>query len=375
MDQISNVVIGWTLKPLGMACEVLDKFRKPITKKDRVSGPYPYYGATGILDYVENFIFDERLVLIGEDGAKWGAGENTAFIVEGQYWVNNHAHVVRTDPDMLLDKWITYYLNGSNLSAFITGLTVPKLNQGKLKEIPIPLPPLSEQKRIVATLDKAFAAIDKSIANTEKNLVNARELFESYLNDVFAEKGDGWEETNIKDQFILQRGFDITKKQQIYGTIPVVSSGGIKSHHNTAKAIAPGVVIGRKGSLGTAYYLEEDYWPHDTTLWVKDFIGNNPKLVYYFLKGLDVKGLDSGTANPSLNRNNVHALNVFWPPRQRQKHLVQKIDEMMAKSQHLQSIYQQKLKNLKDLKQSILQKAFAGELTTDPDMVSDQLEN
>ena len=78
---------------LGDVCDVLDSHRKPITKKDRIAGDIPYYGATGIVDYVKDYIFDERLVLLGEDGAKWGAGEPSAFLVEGKTWVNNHAHV------------------------------------------------------------------------------------------------------------------------------------------------------------------------------------------------------------------------------------------------------------------------------------------
>ena len=86
---------NWQTHKLGELCEVLDSKRKPITKRNRVSGEYPYYGATGILDYVADYIFDEKLILIGEDGAKWGSGENSAFSAEGQYWVNNHAHVIR----------------------------------------------------------------------------------------------------------------------------------------------------------------------------------------------------------------------------------------------------------------------------------------
>src|ERR1700733_333882 len=135
------------VEPLGSLCDILDSRRKPVTKRDRISGEYPYYGATGIVDYVEHYIFDEPLVLVGEDGAKWEAGENTAFPVDGRCWINNHAHVLRPHRDSVLDKWIIYYLNASDLSPFITGLTVPKLNQEKLREIPIPLPPLPEQKR------------------------------------------------------------------------------------------------------------------------------------------------------------------------------------------------------------------------------------
>src|SRR5690606_40632686 len=86
-----NLQHGWEIKKLGEVVDVLDNLRKPITKRDRVEGEYPYYGATGILSYVHNYIFSEKLVLIGEDGAKWASGDNTSFIAEGKYWVNNHA--------------------------------------------------------------------------------------------------------------------------------------------------------------------------------------------------------------------------------------------------------------------------------------------
>lgn len=128
--------------------------------------------------------------------------------------------------------------------------------------------------------------------------------------------GSEWLDTTIGEQVLLQRGSDITKAQQRPGRIPVVSSGGISSYHDTALHEAPGVVLGRKGTLGTVFYLQEDYWPHDTTLWVKDFKSNYPRFVYYFFNWIsdDLLLLDNGTANPSLNRNHVHPLRVSWPP-------------------------------------------------------------
>jgi type I restriction enzyme M protein len=138
---------------LGEVVDILDSLRRPITKSDRKPGPYPYYGATGVLDHVEGFLFDEPLVLVGEDGAKWGAGENSAFPVEGKVWVNNHAHVLRPKRDRLLDRFLIEILNEADLIPFITGVTVPKLNQEKLRSIQIPLPPLEVQKEIVAEIE------------------------------------------------------------------------------------------------------------------------------------------------------------------------------------------------------------------------------
>lgn len=117
----------------------------------------------------------------------------------------------------------------------------------------------------------------------------------------------------IGDFLTLQRGFDITKKEQVNGQIPVISSSGIASYHNDYKVKGPGVVIGRKGTLGTVFYVKSNYWPHDTSLWVKDFKGNEPEFIYYFLKTLPLEKLDSGSANPTLNRNVVHLLDACIP--------------------------------------------------------------
>ncbi|MGP9837192.1 restriction endonuclease subunit S [Arthrobacter sp. 179] len=123
-----------------------------------------------------------------------------------------------------------------------------------------------------------------------------------------------WQTKTLGEVLNFQRGFDITRATQRAGNIPVVSSGGISSYHDTPSASGPGVVIGRKGTLGKAYYLPSDYWPHDTTLWVQDFKGSDPRFVYYFMSRFDVSWLDAGSANPTLNRNHLHPLSVSWPP-------------------------------------------------------------
>jgi len=122
-----------------------------------------------------------------------------------------------------------------------------------------------------------------------------------------------WIETTIGSVITFQRGFDITRESQQVGIVPVVSSGGIRSYHDTAAVRGPGVVIGRKGTLGGVFYLPGDYWPHDTTLWVKDFKGSLPRFVYYFMTQFRTAWLDVGSANPTLNRNHLHPLRVLWP--------------------------------------------------------------
>ena len=122
-----------------------------------------------------------------------------------------------------------------------------------------------------------------------------------------------WRTLPLGDALTFQRGFDITKDEQRDGPYPVISSSGPKTTHAEPKVGGPGVIIGRKGSLGTVYYSEGDYWPHDTTLWVKDFHGNYPKFAYYFLQTMGFERLDVGASNPSLNRNHIHTIPVRWP--------------------------------------------------------------
>jgi len=134
-----------------------------------------------------------------------------------------------------------------------------------------------------------------------------------------------WPISSIGEQATLQRGFDITRKEQREGNYPVISSGGVSSYHDEPKVKGPGVVLGRKGVVGSVYYQHSDFWPHDTTLWVKDFHGNHERFVYYFFRSIAdrLAALDVGSANPTLNRNHVHPIQVPWPPRSAQQQIVE----------------------------------------------------
>ncbi|WP_108662957.1 restriction endonuclease subunit S [Acuticoccus kandeliae] len=123
-----------------------------------------------------------------------------------------------------------------------------------------------------------------------------------------------WHERTLNELVTLQRGFDITKAEQRDGPYPVISSSGVKSTHAEYKVEGPGVIIGRKGSLGTVFYSATPFWPHDTTLWVKAFHGNDPRFCFYFLKTMGFEQYDVGASNPTLNRNHVHGLPVRIPP-------------------------------------------------------------
>ena len=150
----------WSIRPLSDVAENLDNRRVPITENVRTKGDIPYYGASGIVDYVEDYIFNEDLLCVSEDGANLTARTYPiAFPISGKTWVNNHAHVLRFD-ELATQNMVEDYLNSIDLGDFITGMAQPKLNRGMLDTIPIPLPELTERNVIAACL----SALDAQIA-------------------------------------------------------------------------------------------------------------------------------------------------------------------------------------------------------------------
>ena len=390
---------GWAVKPLGALCEILDSQRKPITKRDRKPGANPYYGATGIQDFVEGYLFDEPLVLVGEDGAKWASGENTAFAIEGKCWVNNHAHVLRPNRTLLNDNWLIHFLVHSDLSPFVSGLTVPKLNQGNLREIPIPLPPLPEQRRIVALLDEAFAGIATAKANAEKNLQNARALFESHLQSVFTERGEGWVEKTVGElveEDVLFKPFDGNhgeihpcKADYVESGVPFIMACDLQNGivdterckfipRHLADSLRVGfakdgdVLISHKGTIGRSAVVntELDYimlTPQVTSYRIKNANRLLNKFVrYYFMCPVFqhemIAGAADGATRAYIGITKQLLLRFRFPSLIEQVRIVAKLDVLDPETQRLESLYQQKLAALDALKQSLLHQAFSGSL-------------
>ena len=160
----------------------MDSKRKPVTKSLRKSGKYPYYGASGIVDYVSGFIFDGDYLLISEDGANLVA-RNTpiAFSASGKIWVNNHAHVLQFDT-YATRKYVEFYLNSIDLSKYISTSAQPKLNQENLNKIPIPIPSYEEQERIVSILDR-FETLTNDLTNGLPAEIAARKKQYEYYRD------------------------------------------------------------------------------------------------------------------------------------------------------------------------------------------------
>ena len=161
---------------LGDVCEILDSKRIPITASNRKAGPYPYYGANGVQDYVDSYIFDDELVLLAEDGGNFGSKDKPiAYRVSGKCWVNNHAHVLKPKEGLDVD-YLCYSLMFYDVTGLVNGATRQKLTQSDMRKMEIPLRPLVEQRKIAEQLDKVGALIAKRQAQLDELdlLVKAR---------------------------------------------------------------------------------------------------------------------------------------------------------------------------------------------------------
>ncbi|EAH8237237.1 restriction endonuclease subunit S [Campylobacter coli] len=402
----------WEINKLEEVCEILDNKRVPISSKNRIRGIYPYYGASGIVDYIDKYIFDEELVLIGEDGAKWGAFENSAFIAEGKYWVNNHAHILKPNNEILINKFLVYFLNYSNLEKYITGATVKKLNQQKLKQIEIPLPPLEEQMRIVKILDLAFEKIDTSVELLKANLANLDELAKSVLDRAFNPLGDSTESTQNPSTHdtqspyplpqhwewkslgeiasVIQSGFAINKSNEIadgyihlrthniatdgnlnFETLVKVKKELIKEQQSF---IEEGDILFNNTNstelVGKTALVTQNYnyaFSNHITK-IKLFNQYSPKLVvFYFVLLLKNKYFErichKWIGQSGINTDKLKQIQIPLPKDiKEQEQIAKHLDFVFEKTKALKELYTKELKDYEELKQSLLNKAFKGEL-------------
>ena len=181
-----NYKIQW--KKLGEICDNMDKLRKPVTASTRISGIYPYYGASGVVDYVNNYIFDGSYLLISEDGANLLARSTPiAFSIYGKTWVNNHAHVLHFNSDVTR-KFVEYFINNLDISKYVSGGAQPKLNQKKLNSILIPIPPLELQEKIVAILDRFETLVNDLTNGLPAEIAAVKDQYEYYRNKLLTFK-------------------------------------------------------------------------------------------------------------------------------------------------------------------------------------------
>ena len=180
-DPVTNEK-GWEVKKLGDCCNNCDSLRKPITAKDRIKGTIPYYGASGIVDYVKDYLFDGEYLLISEDGANLVFRSTPiAFRIKGKTWVNNHAHVLQFDT-LFQQIFMEYSINLRDISSIVTGCAQPKLTQAAMNNINIPYPPLPLQQSFASKIE----AIERQKALIQQSIAEVQMLFDSRMDDWFA---------------------------------------------------------------------------------------------------------------------------------------------------------------------------------------------
>ncbi len=244
----------------------------------------------------------------------------------------------------------------------VQGTSIKGITKEELLAKKIMVPNQSEQ---VAIGDFLYT-LDHLITLHQRKCEETKKLIKYMLQKIFPKDGecvpeirfsgftDAWEQRKVKDVAPLQRGFDLPTSQMEEGIYPVVMSNGIGGHHSQYKVKGPGIVTGRSGTIGKLHYIEDDYWPHNTTLWVTDFYDNNQKFIYYMYQCLDLSRFSTGSGVPTLNRNDIHDEVVCIPSVSEQK----KISDYLANLDHLITLHQRKCDELKRFKKFMLKNMF-----------------
>lgn len=244
--------------------------------------------------------------------------------------------------------------------------TLPIINKSKWENLKIPIPPLEEQQQIVTILDKAFAAIDQAKANIAQNIVNAKELFQSKLNDIFSQTGDGWEEKKLSELFKLKSGDGLTAKNMNDGPHPVYGGNGIAGYHNDFNFQGPEIIIGRVGALcGNVRLIGEKFWLTDNAFRISEGLNEfDFEFVVYMLNYKNLRSFARQAAQPVISNSSLKDVVLSYPKNKSvQIELRQKIQGIEEQLELLKRPYSVKLESLEELKKSLLQKAFTGALT------------
>ena len=387
-------------KKLWEICEILDRQRKPISSKERKkrnfwknnNNLFPYYWATRQKWLIDDYLFDEELVLLWEDWVEfYNKNKHKAYLISWKTWVNNHAHVIKWKKWILLNKILLNFLNIFNYHWYVSWATRLKLNQSSMKNIPIPLPPLPTQKLIVQKLDSAFKNIDESIKITKNNIENVEELNKSVLNSVFKDKNNLWiindtlefltdyhangsyktlkenvELKDNKDYALMVRATDLEKNNFI-DWVKYLSKYSYNYLIKT-KVYWDEIILPKIGSIWNVYYMPKLNRP--VSLWMNIFMlkinkENFSKYVYYYLSSHIWKKLILDNAQwattKTITKISVKNIKIPLPPLEKQKEIVAYLDEVFEKNKVIKEWYEKKLKELEEIKQSILKEAFENE--------------
>lgn len=337
-----------------------------LPKSEMQEGPYPVVGSTSIIGFHNVYKVEPPGVIMGRSGSL-----GTIQFVDQPYWPHNTSLWVKdfkgNDP-----RFVYYSLQCIDFARFNAGAGVPTLNRNHLDNLEVDVPILPIQRKIASIL----SAYDDLIENNTRRIAIleelARRIYEEWFvhfrfpghekvkmaESEFGPRPEGWEVGRLDDAIILQRGFDLPKGNRKEGSVPVYAATGINGSHNEAKVKGPGVVTGRSGSLGTVLYIDEDFWPLNTTLWVKEFKRSTPLHAYYLLSDLDFNKFNSGAAVPTLNRNDIHSLPVILPTQR----ILTLFDFQVAPVFSYINLLRRKNDNLRITRDFLLPKLISGEI-------------
>lgn len=380
--------VAWNQATLEETCNIT--YGERVIKKRDAGTAFPVYGGGGETFRIDRFNREDCTIV-----SRFGMSAFCVRNVAGKFFLNDSGLSVHPkNPAKLFPRFLDYFLYASQRKIYSLGRgsAQKNLDVKAFRRLEISYPgSLPEQKRIVAILDETFSGIDTAIANTEKNLANARELFESYLNSVFSQRGEGWADKPLKDVCEFSSGGTPSKKNSSYwdGEIPWVSGRDMKSmqlfdsklHVSKAAVDGSATRLAAKGSLlvlvrgmGLAHgaQIAELMAPCTFNQDIKE-IRPNPDLMPRYLVFMLRHQINSSSnvlssaahGTLKINTEAMKALRIFIPPHEQQEQIITKIDALKEGTERLEAIYQQKLTALAELKQSLLQKAFSGELTAD----------
>lgn len=353
---------GWNVKLLGKVGENLDSRRVPITGKDRTKGDIPYYGASGVIDYVQDFIFNENLLCVSEDGANLVARVYPiAFSITGTTWVNNHAHVLKFEKPFT-QVIVENYLNSISLEDYLTGMAQPKLNRAKLDIIPIPLPEQKEQQKIADCL----TSIDELLTAHTQKLEALKAHKKGLMQQLFPAEGEvipklrfpefkggaEWARKSFSKLFEIGGGKD--HKHLSDGDIPVYGSGGYMRSVNEYLHDGESACIGRKGTINKPMLLEGRFWTVDTLFYTHTFKSCLPKFVYLLFQNINWLKLNEAGGVPSLSKVIINKVEVLIPDVGEQT----KIVECVFSIDNLINEQIQKIETLKKHKKGLMQQLF-----------------
>jgi type I restriction enzyme S subunit len=383
---------GWEWLNFDSLVENLDGKRIPIktSERSKEKAIYPYYGATGIIDYVDDYIYEGEKLLISEDGANLVARKYPiAFLADGKYWVNNHAHVVDAYKDKISNKYLSYFFAVLDLSAFITGSAQPKLSQKKLNSIKIAVAPIAEQKRIVEKLDALLTRIDTAIKNLQESVALKNSLLQSALDGQFSAIT---ERTTIESLAEVKGGKRLPKGEKLIDEVTehpyirvadftdkgTIDLSGIKYiskeiHEQIKRYVISkdDLYISIAGTIGKTGFVPPELDGANLTenaakLVIKDKQQLDLSYLYLFTLTSDFSaqaGLATKTvAQPKLALTRLSKIEIPMCSLKEQKSLVSMIEELKSKIHVAEAVLLGKIEDLKSLKASILDSAFKGEL-------------